>query len=76
MELSRRWCPRLARFSFYTRELAGGYLDAADNANNAGSDEAQHHPAALGPGDEARLHRRRVAAAAGEFLLRILCVQK
>jgi len=29
MELAVTWCPRLARFSFYTRELAGGYLDVA-----------------------------------------------
>ncbi len=25
----RRWCPRLARFSFYTRDLAGRHLDVA-----------------------------------------------
>jgi hypothetical protein len=38
MELSRRWCPQLARFSFYTRELARGYLDAAAGAGLADVD--------------------------------------
>lgn len=28
----RRWCPRLARFSFYTRELAGSYRHVAASA--------------------------------------------
>jgi hypothetical protein len=28
----RRWCPRLARFSFYTRDLAGRHLDMAAGA--------------------------------------------
>jgi hypothetical protein len=28
----RRWCPRLARFSFYTRDLAGRHLDVAAGA--------------------------------------------
>ncbi len=29
IEECRRWCPQLARFSFYTRELAGDYLHVA-----------------------------------------------
>jgi hypothetical protein len=28
----QRWCPRLARFSFYTRDLAGRHLQAAADA--------------------------------------------
>ena len=38
MELGRRWCPQLARFSFYTRELAGGDLDVAAGAGLADVD--------------------------------------
>jgi hypothetical protein len=45
----RRWCPRLARFSFYTRELAGREL--AGNASRGLSPRGcRCGPCARGPG--------------------------
>jgi hypothetical protein len=34
----RRWCPQLARYSFYTRELGGTYFDAPGVARFADMD--------------------------------------
>jgi len=48
MELSRQWCPQLARFSFYTRDLARGYLDMAASAGLADVDLGRDALAELG----------------------------
>jgi hypothetical protein len=48
MDLAVAWCPRLARFSFYTRELAGGYLDVAAGAGLADVDPGGDALAELG----------------------------
>jgi hypothetical protein len=45
---ARRWCPRLARFSFYTRELAGRDLDVAAVAGLADVDAGRDPLAQLG----------------------------
>jgi hypothetical protein len=47
-ELAVTWCPRLARFSFYTRELAGGYLDVAAGAGLADVDPGRDPLAEFG----------------------------
>jgi len=43
----RRWCPQLARYSFYTRELAGAYLDMPGVARFADVDLTRDTPTGL-----------------------------